>query len=108
MNTVKRIGFFRGLRVTCGFKPYFYLLMMELFAWLALQVIIIIRIYLDSDLEVQKSIHGELTSRKISVVSNFTIIMNTNCKEHTTIDSHLNRLLLHTTTIFHWPNCVWQ
>ncbi len=34
----KRIGFFEGLKATWGFKPYFYLLMLELFSWLALQV----------------------------------------------------------------------
>ena len=37
-NTDKRIGFFKGLKATWGFKPYFYLLMLELFSWLALQV----------------------------------------------------------------------
>ena len=34
----KRIGFFKGLKATWGFKPYFHLLMLELFSWLSLQV----------------------------------------------------------------------
>lgn len=38
LNKDKRIGFFRGIKETIGFKPYFYLLMLELFSWLGLQV----------------------------------------------------------------------
>ena len=34
----KKIGFFKGLKETWGYKPYFYLLMLELFSWLSLQV----------------------------------------------------------------------
>lgn len=43
----KRIGFFKGLKETWGFRPYFYLLMLELFSWLSLQVRITILFWLD-------------------------------------------------------------
>ena len=38
VNTDKKIGFFKGLKETISFKPYFLLLMIELFAWLSVQV----------------------------------------------------------------------
>jgi len=34
----KKIGFFRGIREILGFRPYLFLFLMELFAWLAVQV----------------------------------------------------------------------
>ena len=34
----KKIGFFKGLKEICGFKPYINLIFMELFSWMALQV----------------------------------------------------------------------
>jgi len=34
----KKIGFFHGIREILGFRPYLFLFLMELFAWLAVQV----------------------------------------------------------------------
>ena len=33
----KRVGFIKGLKETLGFKPYFYLLMVNIFSWLGFQ-----------------------------------------------------------------------
>ena len=35
----KGVGLIKGLRETLGFKPYFYLLMINIFSWLGFQVL---------------------------------------------------------------------
>lgn len=34
----KGVGFIQGLKETLGYKPYFYLLMINIFCWLGFQV----------------------------------------------------------------------
>ena len=64
MNTDKRIGFFKGLRETIGFKPYLLLLLMEMFSWLAVQVSgLFNRCVYALHLHVYKCIHTTVCSR---------------------------------------------
>ena len=34
----KNVGFIAGIRATLGYRPYLYLMLFELFVWLAVQV----------------------------------------------------------------------
>ena len=54
-NVNKKVSFFQGLKLTMKFKPYFYLIMMYMFGWVAVNVSHMVAIVTVCSIRVVKS-----------------------------------------------------